>query len=181
MRKLVLWLALVALVVTVGSACAGEAAEKPKDPPKKAAPAPEPEGDANEVVAKIDEITITRGELNQTRRLMSLTQRSGALPTNEQILEQLINRALWSRHFDKKNLRPKGPEIQQAIRNLDANLKRKNSSYQRFLLQRGLTVATADPGSYSGTAVISRSYSGIDSSNLSSRESAFASFIRVPG
>ena len=141
MRKLVLWLAVIAVVATFGSALAGEAAAKPNDPPKEAAElAPEPEGDANEVVAKVDEIDITRGELNQTRRLMSLTQRSGPLPNNEQILEQLINRALWSRHFNKKALRPSGAEMQQAIKNLDANLRSKNSSYQRFLLQRGLTV-----------------------------------------
>jgi len=157
MRKLGVWLTLVALVALAGLSYAAEAPDKPKDPPKLEEPKaeepkegeparaepvlPDPidEGNPNDVVAKVDDITITRGELNQTRRLMSLAQR-GPLPNNQQILEQLINRALWNRHFDKGNLRPTGPQIQEAIKNLDAQLRRQNSSYQRFLIERSLTV-----------------------------------------
>ena len=137
MRKPGTWLAVAAVVALVGVCYAGEPLAKPKEDPKPAAE--ETVGNENDVVARVDDIAITRGELNQTRRLMSLA-RSGALPNNQQILEQLINRALWNRHFDKESLRPTGPQIQQAIKNLDANLRRRNSSYQRFLIARGLTV-----------------------------------------
>ena len=139
MRKFSVLLALVMLVATVGLSFAAEAPKKLED---AAAPPEEPtatEGDENDVVAKVDEINITRGELNQTRRLMSLT-RQGPLPNNQQILEQLINRALWGRHFDKEGLRPTGPQTQQAIKALDANLRRRGASYERFLIARGLTV-----------------------------------------
>ena len=142
MRKLTVWMAWVAVVALLGGGLlAGEAAEKPKE----GAEAPvvpvvdESEGNAADVVAKVDNITITRGELNHTRALMSMT-REGPLPNNQQIVEQLINRALWNRHFDKENLRPSGPDIQAAIKQLDAKLREKNSSYQRFLIQRSLTV-----------------------------------------
>ena len=150
MRKLGVWLALVAVVALVGQSYAGEAAkepkaepvkpaEKPAEKPAPKAPAEETEGDENDVVAKVDDISISRGELNQTRRLMTLTHK-GPLPNSQQILEQLINRALWNRHFDKESLRPTGPQIQQAIKNLDENLRQRGSSYQLFLIQRGLTV-----------------------------------------
>ena len=142
MRKMGMWFTWVALVAMAALSYAGEPLEKPKEPaakPEAVEPEAEPEGNENDVVAKVDDINITRGELNQTRRLMSLTSRGGVLPNNQQILEQLINRALWNRHFNKENLRPTGPQIQQAIKNLDANLQRRNSSYQRFLIARGLT------------------------------------------
>lgn len=142
MRTLGVWLAMLAVVALSGVAYAGEPLAEPKDEPEAPAPAggadEDPLGDANDVVAKVDDIDITRGELNQTRRLMSVG-RQGPLPNNQQILEQLINRALWNRHFDKENLRPSGPDIQEAIKNLDDRLRRRNSSYQRFLIARGLS------------------------------------------
>ncbi len=142
MRKLTVWMTWVAMVAVLGG---GVLAGEPVGEPDLKAEVPatpvleDTEGNAADVVAKVDDITITRGELNHTRDIMRMT-RQGPLPNNQQILEQLINRALWNRYFDKENLRPSGPDIQAAIKQLDARLRQKNSSYQRFLIQRGLTV-----------------------------------------
>ena len=141
---------LVALAGWVG---AGEAAKKPADKAaEKPAPAkevaqPKPAepveaddlaGSAHDPVAKVDKTTIIRGELLAARRLLA-TSRRGPLPNNQQILEQLINRVLWIRYFDKENLRPTGAQIQQAIKQLDAKLRQRGLSYQRFLAARGMS------------------------------------------
>jgi len=142
MRKLTVWMAWVAVVALLGGGLlAGELAEKPEAGAEAPVPpiAEDTEGNPADVVAKVDDVEITRAELNHTRDLMRMT-RQGPFPNNQQILEQLINRALWNRHFDKENLRPGGPDIQAAITQLDLRLRQKNSSYDRFLIQRRLTV-----------------------------------------
>ena len=158
MRKLAVRVSLfaLALVALAGWSGAAEPAKKPKDegakPPAKAeaAKAAEPAkkavdegaddvvGSQDDPVAKVDHTTVTRGELLRARQLMATSQR-GPLPNNQQILEQLINRVLWVRHFDKQNLRPTGAQIQRAIKQLDANLRQRGLSYQRFLAARGMS------------------------------------------
>jgi foldase protein PrsA len=153
MRRSTMWVGGLAVLLVAGLACAGETAKKPKGeaPKKPEAEAPKPAeqpkpddqpddvgGNAADMVAKVDHTTITRGELNQARRLIA-SGRRGPLPNNQQILEQLINRALWQRYFDREGLRPSGAEIQQAIAAFDQELRRRGASYQRYLIARALT------------------------------------------
>jgi len=153
MRRSTLWVSGLALLLVAGLAHAGEAAKgaegkapakaegeatKPPEVPKPDIQPDDIGGHATDVVAKVDNVNITRGELTQARRLMA-TGRRGPLPNNQQILEQLINRALWQRYFDKEGLRPTGAEIQQAIARFDQQLRRRGASYQRYLIARGLT------------------------------------------
>jgi parvulin-like peptidyl-prolyl isomerase len=152
MRKREIWTILLAaaLVAVTGTTRAGEAAKKaetPKAPEagkaeKAAEPRKEPtadEGDKDDVVAKVDDTKIKRSELIEERRQLALRDRRAPLPNNEVILDRLINRVLLQRYFDKEKLAPTGAEVQAAIQRLDTELRRRRTSYQRFLADRGIT------------------------------------------
>ena len=136
MRNMGWSLALFALALVAGSvaARAGEATGKGKAGPEKAI-------DRDEVVAKVDDASITRGELIASRRRLAMKLEQGrSLPNNEWILDQLIDRALLLAHFKKEGLTPPGAQIQAAIQRLDAQLRRQRRiTYTQFLARMGLT------------------------------------------
>jgi len=114
---------------------------EPKAEPKaepKLEPMPEgPEG--QKAVAKVDSILVTRAELTQARRQIALNQR-GPMPSNDQILDQIIEQVLWQRHFEKERIRPSVDEIKAAIQRMDAELRQRGATYEQFLQSRGLSV-----------------------------------------
>ena len=135
MRNMGWSLALFALALVAGSvaARAGEAAGKDKTGPEKAI-------DRNEVVAKVDDASITRGELIASRRRLAMKLEQGrSLPNNEWILDKLIDRALLLAHFKKAELTPTGAQVTAAIRRLDAQFRQRRASYTQFLARMGLT------------------------------------------
>lgn len=95
-----------------------------------------------EIVAKVGNTTITRRDLNLHKRQLSFSLRQGqVLPNNKRILQQLINRALWRSYFQEQKITSNANEVGAAIRQLDAELKRRGANYQQFLQVRGLTAA----------------------------------------
>jgi len=121
----------------------GKEDEGAKEPPKKAETKEVKEPKATEpkagpdAVAKVDDVVISRTDLDGARRLFAMANPQVPL-NNRQIVEQLINRILWSRYFDKHGLRPSQVDIQQAVTQLDAELRRRGSTYQNFLASQGL-------------------------------------------
>jgi len=99
-------------------------------------PAPAPNGD---VVAKLDDINITRADLTAARRLLTLANPQATL-NNKQVLEQLINRLVWSRYFQKNGLRPSPQDLQQAVAQMDKELRQRGSDYGSYLTAQGLKV-----------------------------------------
>ncbi len=97
------------------------------------------EGGPEDVVARVDEVKITRADLAMVRRQLAF-ERRGPLPNNEALLEQLIDRVLLRRYFREQNLLPSGQQVQRAIQRLDIELRRRGSSYQRWIAARGLTI-----------------------------------------
>ncbi len=130
------WGALLALALAA-LAGATHAAEAPKkaEEPKKAAAA----GDEDDVVAKVDDVTVQRSELIEERRQIVINNPRRPPPNNDLILDRLINRILLQRHIAKEKLAPSGGEVQAAIQRIDTQLRRRGSSYQKFLEDRGLT------------------------------------------
>lgn len=131
MRLAAISLGLWALV---GLLYAGEG-DAPKDKTPKGATPPA----AEEIAGKVDDTVITRGDVDRARRLVALVNPQ-AVTNSMQILEQLINRTLWQRYFDKNSLRPSDADLQQAIDQLDAELTRRGSSYRAFLNAQGLQI-----------------------------------------
>lgn len=111
-----------------------EPTKKSKEPERKVAEPP-----AESIVAKVDDIVITRDDLNLAQRQLRALNPQAPLPNNQQLVEQLIERVLWQRYFEKQGLRASGPEIQRAIQQLDAELRQRGSSYQRWIAALGLT------------------------------------------
>jgi len=109
----------------------------PQEEPKLEPMPVGPEG--RKPVAKVDSTEITRAELTMARRQIALNQR-GPMPSNDQILDQLIEQALWQRHFDKEGIRPTVDEIKAALQQTDAELRQRGATYPQFLQSRGLTV-----------------------------------------
>lgn len=131
------WGALLAfaLAALAGATHAAEAPKKAEEP-KKAAAA---EGDQGDVVAKVDDATVQRSELIEERRQIITNNPRRPPPNNDLILDRLINRVLLQRHIAKEKLAPSGGEVQAAIQRIDVQLRRRGSSYQKFLEDRGLT------------------------------------------
>jgi len=124
-----MWAALFSLAVCalVGSACAGEAAKKE--------PASGPRGD---VVAKVDDVEITRAQLDEARRQL-LLRNPQANPSNVELLEEFITHILWSRHYEQKNLRPTANELRQAVAQFEAQqLRPRGITYQQYLQSRNM-------------------------------------------
>ena len=126
-------LLFVALVAMTGTVWAGEEEKKP-EPPKAA----EDEGAPEDMVAKVDNVVITRADLNMARRQLALNPRA-PVPNNEQLVEQLISRVLWTRYFDAQGLRASGAEVQRAIQGMDSELRQRGLTYQRWVASRGFT------------------------------------------
>ena len=112
---------------------------KPDQPKGETKPEPTDPRKEGEVVAKVDGIEITRAELTQVRRQLALNQR-GPLPSNDQLLDQLIDQVLLQKYFDQERLNPGVTEIEATIRNMEAELRQRGASYQQFLQSRGLSV-----------------------------------------
>ena len=108
---------------------------EPKEPEPK-----RPAVGREDMAAKVDDFVITRSDLEQLRRQIAAANPQAPL-NNKQILDQLINRVLWQRYFDKNNLRPTGDMLKQAVAQLDAELRRKNNmTYQQWLTAQGMRV-----------------------------------------
>jgi parvulin-like peptidyl-prolyl isomerase len=145
MRRITLWpLVLILALAPFGPAAL--AAEKAEEPEAKKAEAKAEEeaeeaaeGAETDVVAKVNEETITRGELIEERRQIALSNPRSPIPNNEVILDRLINRILLQRHIEKEGLAPSGGEVQKAIQRFDAQLRRRGSTYEEFLDKSGLT------------------------------------------
>jgi len=145
------FLAPLVFLASVGLAEAGETPKKKPDEPKSEAekdkPGEEPKAPEpaitpamlQETVAKVHDAVITRADLVRALRRLALARRR-PLPNNKQLLEQLITEALWRRYFDEKALRPAPAQITAAIQRMDAELRRRRSSYQRFLAALGMSV-----------------------------------------
>ncbi len=118
-----------------GKAKAGEEPGKKGEEPKKKGTEATPEN----MVAKVDDVVITRDDLSLAQRQLRAISPQAPLPNNQQLVEQLIERFLWQRYFDKQGLRASGPEVQRAIQQLDAELRQRGSSYQRWIAALGLT------------------------------------------
>lgn len=97
------------------------------------------EGGPEDVVARVDDVKITRADLAMLRRQLAF-ERRGPLPNNEVLLDRLIDRVLLRRYFREQNLLPSGQQVQRAIQRLDIELRRRGSSYQRWIAARGLTL-----------------------------------------
>jgi len=137
LRSAFRWLALVpALVAALGIARAGEAPAKAKGAPAKAKAE---ENLPEDLVAKVDNVVITRADLAQARRQLRAVNPRAPLPNNKQLVERLIDRVLWQRYFEKEGLRASGAEIQRAIQRLDAELRSRGTTYQRWIASRGIT------------------------------------------
>ena len=131
-------LLVFALVLGLGVAYGAEAAtglaedegEKPGAGPLEGAP--------DDAVAKVDDVVITRADLAMVRRRLAMDPRR-TLPNSEQLVEQLINEVLLRRYFRREGLSASGAEIQRAIQQLDADLRRRGTTYQRWIAAQGLT------------------------------------------
>ena len=150
LRGALRWVVLMLpLAAVVGWATAGESPKKEDDTPKKA---DEPTKKADEpkkaakgedlgenVVGKVDEVLITRDDLKQTQRQIMALNPKAAPPNWQQLLDQLIERVLWQRYFEKKNLRPSGAQIQRALQQIDGKLREQGTTYQRWIASLNLT------------------------------------------
>ena len=103
-----------------------------QDAPKLTAPS------KDEIAAKVDGINITHADIQEARRRIALTAR-GPLPNNKAILDQLVDRVLWQRHFEKERLWPTGADLEQAMRIIDADLRSRGGNYQALLSQLGMS------------------------------------------
>jgi len=92
-----------------------------------------------DVVARVDDIVIGRDDLEGARRLFAVLNPQAQL-TGKQALEQVINRIIWSRYFEKKNLRPTADELRAAVGQLDQELRRRGTNYQEWIQKLGLAV-----------------------------------------
>ena len=136
MRGMTLVRRAVLLGSIIGFAAFGRAGEEPEAPK---APKPEAtEGVPEDVVAKVDDELISRADLELARRQLAVNPRAPK-PNNSQLLDQLINRKLWERYFDGHGLRASGAEVQRAIQNLDAELRKRNATYARWIAAMGFT------------------------------------------
>ena len=139
----------VRLVLTIALAAAGwvaMAAEEPVVPEPTEGSLTEEggatetlEGGPEDIVARVDDAKITRADLAMMRRQLAF-ERRGPLPNNDVLLDQLIDRVLLRRYFRQQNLLPTGQQVQRAIQRLDMELRRRGSSYQRWIAARGLTL-----------------------------------------
>jgi parvulin-like peptidyl-prolyl isomerase len=114
----------------------GEAKEDKEAKPTETKSRPIAKEDA---VAKVDDIVLGRADLEGARQFFALTNPQVAL-SGKQVLEQVINRILWSKYFEKHNLRPTQAELQQAVAQMDQELKNRGSSYQQWLAGQRLKV-----------------------------------------
>jgi len=140
------WVVLVlALVAMGGWATAGEAPTKEADTPKKA---DEPKAKEKEKekenapenwVGRVDDVYITRADLKMAQRQLAALNPKTAPPNYQLLLDQLIERVLWQRYFDKNDLRATGPDLQRAIQQLDEELRKRGATYPRWLAAIGLT------------------------------------------
>ncbi|HUT36654.1 MAG TPA: peptidylprolyl isomerase [Planctomycetota bacterium] len=156
LRGALRWVVLMLVLAGMsGWAAAGEAPKKEGDTPKKEADTPKKEADTpkkaeepkkkageptpENVVGKVDDVLITRDDLKLAQRQIMAINRQAPPLNNQQLLEQLIERVLWMRYFEKQGLRASGAEIQRAIQQLDAELRQRGTSYQRWIAAMGLT------------------------------------------
>ncbi len=137
-RWVLVWSVLMA---AAGWALGGDAPAKEADAPKKADEPRrrEPEGGDEDVVARVDKVTITRADLAQVRRQIQAANPNAIVPPNKELVEQLIERVLWERYFDQQGLRATGPEIQREIQRIDLELRQRGSTYQRQIAAMGIT------------------------------------------
>jgi peptidyl-prolyl cis-trans isomerase SurA len=111
-------------------------AEPPAEPKLSETKAAIPKGD---IVAKVDDIVIGRLDLEAARRFFAMTNPQVPL-TGKQALEQVINRILWSRYCEKKNLRPTADELKAAVGQLDQELRKRGTDYQKWIASQGMRV-----------------------------------------
>jgi len=103
----------------------------------KSAEAKPPQAPREDAVAKVDDLIITRADLNGMRRLITVINPQATL-NNKQLLDQLISRIVWSRYFDKNGLRPTPQDLQQAVGQMDAELRKRGSDYRSYLASQRL-------------------------------------------
>ena len=90
------------------------------------------------VIARVNGAPITREDILRLRRYFTMANPQATFD-NRQILDYAINRLLWEPYLEKENLLPSGPDIQRAIQHLDAQLRQRGSTYQRWIGAHGLT------------------------------------------
>ncbi len=145
------WVVLVlALVATSGWVGAVETPKKDGETPKKEEDTPkkgdEPKAKEKGKVAapegwvgRVDDDYITREDLKVAQRQLLLLNPNAAPPKYELLLDQLIERVLWSRYFDKGGLRASGADVQRAIQQLDNELRQRHgTTYERWIAAKGL-------------------------------------------
>lgn len=135
LAALILGIAAIACPAVAGEEPAKEADKPKKGEESKKATEPPPEN----MVAKVDDIVITRDDLGLAQRQLRAINPQAPIPNNQQLVEQLIERVLWQRYFDRQGLRASGPEVQRAIQQLDMELRQRGTSYQRWIAAMGLT------------------------------------------
>ncbi|MBM4042636.1 MAG: hypothetical protein FJ290_29460 [Planctomycetes bacterium] len=91
-----------------------------------------------EVVAKVDDVVITRDDVALARRFLTIANPELTF-NNRQIIEHLIDRVLWQRYIAKQGLRPSAAVLQRAIQAVDDKLRQQGSTYQKSLAALGLT------------------------------------------
>ncbi|MBM4038272.1 MAG: hypothetical protein FJ290_07150 [Planctomycetes bacterium] len=141
LRWVVLALALLAMS---GWAAAGEATKKDDDAPKKA---DEPKAKEKGKVAapegwvgRVDDDYITREDLKAAQRQIAILNPNTPPPKYELLLDQLIERVLWQRYFEKQGLRATGADVTRAIQQLDNELRQRHgTTYERWIAAMRLT------------------------------------------
>jgi len=138
------WVVLVlALVAMGGWTAAGDAPKKGGDTPKAAdEPKAKEKGKADAPenwVGRVDDVYITRDDLKVAQRQLAALNPKTAPPNYQQLLDQLVERVLWQRYFDKHDLRATGADLQRAIQQLDEELRKRGATYPRWLAAIGLT------------------------------------------
>jgi len=128
-----MWQLLLSLpcVAIAGLAFASEVAkgEEPKPATKAAAKPTAPTDDLpGTVLAKVDNVPITRADLVTYRRQLIPDPRLARL-SNKQLLDMLIERRLLEGYFEKEGLRASDAEAQREVQRQDDDLRQRGITY----------------------------------------------------
>jgi len=138
-------LALLALGAAAGWAVAGEGAKKGDEPEKKADEPKEPtkkgeERAPDDWLAKVDGVFITRDDVRGAQRQFMALNPQATVPSMRETVDQLIERLLWLRYFQKQGHQATGAEVTRRIQEIDNELRQRyNLRYDRWIAALGLT------------------------------------------
>lgn len=147
-----LGLSLLALYALAGAGEAPKSESKPASPksaPAKTEPKAEPKEEpkvepmpmgpeGQQAVAKVDDRTITRAELTIARRQVVAQNPSGLVPSDNQILDQIIDNVLWQRYAEKQGLLPTKEEVAAAMQRNEEEFRKRGTTTDQILRSNGI-------------------------------------------